>query len=177
MRRKTKLLKTPQRNLVAGGHMSRFHLHFAMAFIAVVPPGIAKGDGPADKTAAFACQTLAVSVLTGSTALVANSVELCNVHEQCLNTKRFIEQHRKTVPELTCASVATSPPLTARQFEAIYENACAMASTEILTGVALGNRWDEIALCNEHPNKDSCRTAKAFIAQRNHGDDGGVNCE
>lgn len=59
---------------------------------------------------------------------------------------------------------------------AIYENACAMAATGILTGAPIGNIPDEIALCNKHPNKQTCLDTKQFIELRGKAAPG-LTCE
>ncbi len=56
------------------------------------------------------------------------------------------------------AAAPKSPP-----DEDAASNACAMVSTEILTGMKMGNLEDNIALCNAHPKKDGCLTTRRFI--------------
>lgn len=64
-----------------------------------------------------------------------------------------------------------------KEVMAVFENACAVSASWILTGVVVGNPQDNIALCNKHPDRESCLMTKTFIAQRNHGDTRGLTCD
>jgi hypothetical protein len=45
------------------------------------------------------------------------------------------------------------------------ENACALAATAIVTGVRIGNTAEQIAVCNNHPDKKSCLSTLSFISE------------
>lgn len=78
-------------------------------------------------------------------------------------------------PKPTAAQGAEPQP--SSSLMAIFENACAMAATQILTGVKVGDLERAIALCNKHPDRKSCQQTKQFIEAHNHGDAAGVTCE
>lgn len=154
--------------------MPRFLLFVVVALATSVRPGVASDDS---QMATRACQLLAEGVSVGE-GYAAQSAGQCNASEQCLSTKRFIEQHHKVVPpELTCASAPKSSPPPAKFFDIIFDDACALAATQILTGVGVGDLQDEIALCNQHPDKRSCLRTKTFIAGSRGGNSGGVSCQ
>ncbi len=71
-------------------------------------------------------------------------------------------------------TAAAAPKLPPDENTADY--ACAMVSTEILTGHKVGNLEDNIRLCNTR-NHD-CLTTREFIRQRNGGQvPPGLTCE
>ena len=154
--------------------MSRSFLLFVLAL--VVSTRSATADYR-DEVGKDACRFVAQEALLGikTTPNPAPNVALCNAHEQCQNFRRFIEQYGKVVPSLTCAKAAAPPK--PDQFNDIFENACALVATGVLTKVISGNLQDEIALCNKHPNKQSCMDTKAFIMSNNSGNPGGLTCK
>jgi hypothetical protein len=156
--------------------MSRLLL--LLAFALVVPTRSAVADYRDDigrSACGYVAQTVLLGIKTGPNP--ARNIALCNANEQCLNFKHFIEQYGKTVPSLTCAEAAMSPPAKSNQFKAIFDNACTLVATDILTKAGNGNLQDEIALCNKHPDKQSCLDTKSFIASQRNGDSGGLTCE
>ncbi len=156
--------------------MPRRLLFFALALVVSTRSAVADYR---DDIRLDACKFVAQEALLRTVATPNSSanIELCNAHEQCLNYKHFIEQHGKAVPSLTCARAATSAPPKPDEFKYIFEIACAMAATGILTGAVSGNLQGQVALCNEHPDKQSCVDTKNFIASRRNGDSGGLTCE
>ncbi len=70
---------------------------------------------------------------------------------------------------------ATRHDLTASQL-AVFEDACALFATSVLTGVTVGDQNKSRELCSTHPDKESCNMTRTFITQRRHGDDAGLKC-
>jgi hypothetical protein len=155
--------------------MLRFLLPLVVAFAASVGPAVAGDNSP---VAAAACQSLVESALLGHSQNPRN-VEVCNANEHCAAAKRFIAQrHRTAIPGLTCAGASTAKsPEEVEWLYPIFENACALATAAIMTGVVVGNFQEEVALCNQHPDKRSCQSTMAFIKENHNGDTGGVTCQ
>lgn len=72
---------------------------------------------------------------------------------------------------MTAAAAPKPPP-----GENAASYACAMVSTEVLTGVKLGNLEDNIVLCNAHPSFD-CRATQRFILDHGGRVPPGLTCK
>ncbi len=155
--------------------MLRSLLFLALASVASVGHAIAGDNGP---VAAAACRIVVENALLQHGHDV-RSVELCNTNQFCHATQRLIEQrHRPAIPGLTCADASTATSeAEAHFFRPIFENACKWAAVGIITGGIVGNLQDQIALCNQHPDKSSCQDTIAFIKKNHQGDAGGVTCQ
>ncbi len=154
---------------------------WALATLALVGNAVARDDISKEELANTACKMAADRILVGLPLDAAGAIEVCNAHprrEVCLRTKRFIEQHGKTAPKLTCEGASSAPanadnlPVNRPEAapavvdEATAALACAQVATGILTGVVQGNIREEIALCNRHPKRQECLDTKAFIETR-----------
>lgn len=167
-----------------GAIMSRLLLGLVLTVIA----SIGNADAQ-DNLWSNACRLMAFSILNSDVSeheeMFAKSLAMCNSDPRavaCFATKRMLEQSGKTVPKLTCPGAAAPPEPEIVEAEKqiysdIFENFCALAATEILTGVVTGNLQVQIAMCNKNPDKSSCETTKEFVFQRNHGDTRGLTCE
>lgn len=158
--------------------MSRFLLVSVLAVLASIGNAIGQSSGPNEEVANNACLILAKAILMDTVPAandVSNATRLCNAHprrDECLHTKRYIEQHGKTVPGLTCgdASAAPAGQGAARRSAAakqsleykVSEEACDLIANRSSNRPTPGNESDQISLCNE--NNEECRMIKTFIA-------------
>jgi hypothetical protein len=98
--------------------ISRLLVFFVLAFVALAGAGIAQDATPPhpdEYQATNACHLLATTILAAGMPGHPSGIAQCNAHprrEECLNTKRYIEQNGKTVPDLTCAGAAAAGPTT-----------------------------------------------------------------
>ena len=161
-----------------GGKMSRFFLVVVLAVVASFGNALGQSTGPTEEGADNACSALANIILVGlpgTAADVSNATKVCNAHprrDECLHTKRFIERHGKTVPELTCGGASTAPAgqSAARRPAAAAESleyktslaACGLIMNRSVNRPAPGNESDQVALCNE--SNEVCSMTKTYIA-------------
>ena len=145
--------------------MPRVFVFLALSCFALVDPGIASEAANAGATACLAL----VKATLFDYEQPPGDVELCNSNEHCLDARRFIGQHRgKPIPELTCSGASASSSQAATKFfNDIYANVCVETSLMLTNppgGAEIkGSLRKRIALCNQSPDKSTCREMQVFL--------------